>query len=158
MRSSLPFVGFPAFSRPRSGSVGGKPLPSPRLVSIVVHADVSHLHSRYTKSPGWLAYWEICHESERIKVLNCLLIKVLIVLKNNCQTTHRLPINESSAFCWLSIFTVDGNQRIWWMQLDRCIVIMWKPRSVRLVLYCIYMAYTSYLLVFLYSFIIITII
>ena len=33
------------------------------------------------KSPGWLAYWEICHESERIKVLNCLLIKVLIVLK-----------------------------------------------------------------------------
>ena len=25
-----------------------KPLPSPRLVSIVVHADVSHLHGRYT--------------------------------------------------------------------------------------------------------------
>lgn len=25
-----------------------KALPSPRLVSIVVHADVSHLHGRYT--------------------------------------------------------------------------------------------------------------
>ena len=37
-----------AISRPRFRSVGNKPLPSPRLVSIVVHADVSHLHSRYT--------------------------------------------------------------------------------------------------------------
>ncbi len=37
-----------AISRPRFRSVEGKPLPSPRLVSIVVHADVSHLHSRYT--------------------------------------------------------------------------------------------------------------
>ena len=37
-----------AISRPRFRSVGSKPLPSPRLVSIVVHADVSHLHSRYT--------------------------------------------------------------------------------------------------------------
>ena len=37
-----------AISRPRFRSVGNKPLPSPRLVSIVVHADVSNLHSRYT--------------------------------------------------------------------------------------------------------------
>eukprot|EP00095_Tigriopus_kingsejongensis_P003939 maker-scaffold473_size162088-snap-gene-0.25 protein:Tk03939 transcript:maker-scaffold473_size162088-snap-gene-0.25-mRNA-1 annotation:"hypothetical protein DAPPUDRAFT_42141" len=37
-----------AISRPRFRSVGGKPLPSPRLVSVVVHADVSHLHGRYT--------------------------------------------------------------------------------------------------------------
>ena len=37
-----------AISRPRFRGVGGKPLPSPRLVSIVVHADVSHLHGRYT--------------------------------------------------------------------------------------------------------------
>ena len=28
--------------------MSGKALPSPRLVSIVVHADVSHLHGRYT--------------------------------------------------------------------------------------------------------------
>ena len=28
--------------------MSGQPLPSPRLVSIVVHADVSHLHGRYT--------------------------------------------------------------------------------------------------------------
>ena len=39
---------FSAISRPRFRSVGNKPLPSPRLVSIVVHADVSNLHSRYT--------------------------------------------------------------------------------------------------------------
>ena len=37
-----------AISRQRFRSVGSKPLPSPRLVSIVVHADVSHLHTRYT--------------------------------------------------------------------------------------------------------------
>ena len=39
---------FPAISRPRFRSLSGQPLPSPRLVSIVVHADVSHLHGRYT--------------------------------------------------------------------------------------------------------------
>ena len=39
---------FSAISRPRFRSLAGKPLPSPRLVSIVVHADVSHLHGRYT--------------------------------------------------------------------------------------------------------------
>jgi len=37
-----------AISRPRFRSIGSKPLPSPRLVSIVVHADVSDLHTRYT--------------------------------------------------------------------------------------------------------------
>ena len=38
-----------AISRPRfRSSESGKALPSPRLVSIVVHADVSHLHGRYT--------------------------------------------------------------------------------------------------------------
>ncbi len=37
-----------AISRPRFRSVTGQALPSPRLVSIVVHADVSHLHGRYT--------------------------------------------------------------------------------------------------------------
>ena len=46
------FIGFlfslTAISRPRFRSLAGKPLPSPRLVSIVVHADVSHLHGRYT--------------------------------------------------------------------------------------------------------------
>ena len=39
---------FSAISRPRFRSLSGQPLPSPRLVSIVVHADVSHLHGRYT--------------------------------------------------------------------------------------------------------------
>ncbi len=39
---------FTAISRPRFRSIEGKALPSPRLVSIVVHADVSHLHGRYT--------------------------------------------------------------------------------------------------------------
>ena len=39
---------FSAISRPRFRSLSGKALPSPRLVSIVVHADVSHLHGRYT--------------------------------------------------------------------------------------------------------------
>ena len=42
------FFSFLAISRPRFRSLAGKPLPSPRLVSIVVHADVSHLHGRYT--------------------------------------------------------------------------------------------------------------
>lgn len=37
-----------AISRPRFRALSGKPLPSPRLVSIVVHADVSHLHGRYS--------------------------------------------------------------------------------------------------------------
>ncbi|CAB4055353.1 PXDN [Lepeophtheirus salmonis] len=37
-----------AISRPRFRSATGKSLPSPRMVSIVVHADVSHLHGRYT--------------------------------------------------------------------------------------------------------------
>ena len=42
------FFIFSAISRPRFRSLSGQPLPSPRLVSIVVHADVSHLHGRYT--------------------------------------------------------------------------------------------------------------
>ena len=37
-----------AISRPRFRSLSGQALPSPRLVSIVVHADVSYLHGRYT--------------------------------------------------------------------------------------------------------------
>jgi hypothetical protein len=39
------FRTFSAISRPRFRAVSGNPLPSPRLVSIVVHADVSHLVS-----------------------------------------------------------------------------------------------------------------
>jgi len=42
------FYKFEAISRPRFRALSGNPLPSPRLVSIVVHADVSHLHGRYT--------------------------------------------------------------------------------------------------------------
>ena len=43
------FCFLAAISRPRfRSSESGKALPSPRLVSIVVHADVSHLHGRYT--------------------------------------------------------------------------------------------------------------
>ena len=42
------FVPFKAISRPRFRALSGNPLPSPRLVSIVIHADVSHLHGRYT--------------------------------------------------------------------------------------------------------------
>lgn len=35
-------------SRPRLTSVTGSPLPSPRLVSTMVHADISNLHTRYS--------------------------------------------------------------------------------------------------------------
>ncbi|PSN37939.1 hypothetical protein C0J52_20255 [Blattella germanica] len=35
-------------SRPRVNSVTGNPLPSPRLVSTMIHADISNLHNRYT--------------------------------------------------------------------------------------------------------------
>ncbi|CAG0906984.1 unnamed protein product, partial [Darwinula stevensoni] len=34
-------------SRPRSTSVSGQPLPSPRAISTFIHADVSRLHNRY---------------------------------------------------------------------------------------------------------------
>ena len=48
INSKTNFLIFSAISRPRFRSLSGQPLPSPRLVSIVVHADVSHLHGRYT--------------------------------------------------------------------------------------------------------------
>lgn len=35
-------------SRPRWRSASGTPLPSPRLISVVVHQDVSNMHRRYT--------------------------------------------------------------------------------------------------------------
>lgn len=39
---------FPGVSRPRINSVTGTPLPSPRIVSTVIHPDISNLHTRYT--------------------------------------------------------------------------------------------------------------
>lgn len=35
-------------SRPRTHGVTGAPLPSPRVISTVIHPDISNLHSRYT--------------------------------------------------------------------------------------------------------------
>ena len=35
-------------ARPRWRSITGQPLPSPRLISVVVHQDVSNMHRRYT--------------------------------------------------------------------------------------------------------------
>lgn len=35
-------------NRPRLTSVTGTPLPSPRLVSTMIHADISNLHTRYS--------------------------------------------------------------------------------------------------------------
>ncbi|XP_021931926.1 peroxidasin homolog [Zootermopsis nevadensis] len=35
-------------NRPRLNSVTGRPLPSPRLVSTMIHADISNLHNRYS--------------------------------------------------------------------------------------------------------------
>ncbi|XP_069697432.1 uncharacterized protein [Periplaneta americana] len=37
-----------SISRPRLNSVTGNPLPSPRLVSTMIHADISNLHNRYS--------------------------------------------------------------------------------------------------------------
>ncbi|KAJ9573877.1 hypothetical protein L9F63_008737, partial [Diploptera punctata] len=37
-----------SISRPRLNSITGNPLPSPRLVSTMIHADISNLHNRYT--------------------------------------------------------------------------------------------------------------
>ena len=39
---------FTGVSRPRINSVTGTPLPSPRVVSTVIHPDISNLHTRYT--------------------------------------------------------------------------------------------------------------
>ncbi|XP_022188065.2 peroxidase-like protein isoform X2 [Nilaparvata lugens] len=44
----LPSVYENRVSSPRVTSVTGVPLPSPRLVSQMIHADISHLHGRYT--------------------------------------------------------------------------------------------------------------
>ncbi|BET01777.1 oxidoreductase activity, acting on peroxide as acceptor [Nesidiocoris tenuis] len=44
----LPSVYEDGISSPRVTSVTGQPLPSPRLVSSMIHADISYLHSRYT--------------------------------------------------------------------------------------------------------------
>uniref|UniRef100_A0A0A9VVR2 Peroxidasin n=2 Tax=Lygus hesperus TaxID=30085 RepID=A0A0A9VVR2_LYGHE len=44
----LPSVYEDGVSAPRVSSVTGQPLPSPRLVSSMIHADISYLHSRYT--------------------------------------------------------------------------------------------------------------
>lgn len=38
----------PGISRPRSLGVTGVSLPSPRIVSTIIHPDISNLHSRYT--------------------------------------------------------------------------------------------------------------
>jgi hypothetical protein len=35
-------------NRPRLNSVTESPLPSPRLVSTMIHADISNLHNRYS--------------------------------------------------------------------------------------------------------------
>lgn len=39
---------FVGVSRPRINSVAGAPLPSPRVISTVIHPDISNLHTRYT--------------------------------------------------------------------------------------------------------------
>ncbi|XP_014256496.1 uncharacterized protein LOC106670552 [Cimex lectularius] len=44
----LPSVYENGISSPRSTSVTGAPLPSARLVSSMIHADISYLHKRYT--------------------------------------------------------------------------------------------------------------
>ncbi|XP_026488230.2 heme peroxidase 2 [Vanessa tameamea] len=44
----LPPVYEDGVSRPRINSVTGTPLPSPRIVSTVIHPDISNLHTRYT--------------------------------------------------------------------------------------------------------------
>ncbi|CAD0199398.1 unnamed protein product [Chrysodeixis includens] len=44
----LPPVYEDGVSRPRINSVTGTPLPSPRVVSTVIHPDISNLHTRYT--------------------------------------------------------------------------------------------------------------
>lgn len=38
----------PGVSRPRINSVTGTPLASPRVISTVIHPDISNLHTRYT--------------------------------------------------------------------------------------------------------------
>lgn len=45
---SLIKVVFSDVNRPRLNSVTGRPLPSPRLVSTMIHADISNLHNRYS--------------------------------------------------------------------------------------------------------------
>lgn len=47
-RRVLPGLYEDGVSAPRSRSVTGAPLPSPRLVSFTVHGDLSHPHQRYT--------------------------------------------------------------------------------------------------------------
>ncbi|KAK9883031.1 hypothetical protein WA026_001241 [Henosepilachna vigintioctopunctata] len=44
----LPSVYDDGISKPRVVGVTGQPLPSPRIVSTVIHPDISNLHSRYT--------------------------------------------------------------------------------------------------------------
>ncbi|KAF7389163.1 hypothetical protein HZH66_010300 [Vespula vulgaris] len=44
----LPPVYEDGVSKPRSRSVTGVPLPNPRVVSTVIHPDISNLHNRYT--------------------------------------------------------------------------------------------------------------
>ncbi|XP_041978546.1 peroxidasin homolog pxn-2 isoform X2 [Aricia agestis] len=44
----LPPVYEDGVSRPRINSVTGTPLPTPRVVSTVIHPDISNLHTRYT--------------------------------------------------------------------------------------------------------------
>lgn len=39
---------FSGVSKPKSIGVNGDPLPSPRLVSTMIHADISNLHNRYS--------------------------------------------------------------------------------------------------------------
>lgn len=41
-------TGFVGISRPRVLGATGVPLPSPRVVSTVIHPDISNLHTRYT--------------------------------------------------------------------------------------------------------------
>lgn len=44
----LNIFNVPGISKPRSRSITGVPLPNPRIVSTVVHPDISNLHTRYT--------------------------------------------------------------------------------------------------------------
>ncbi|XP_054258941.1 uncharacterized protein LOC128983605 [Macrosteles quadrilineatus] len=108
-KSFQPFIRLlpPAYEdglgKPRSTSVSGKPLPSPRLVSRSVHTDTSRLHTRYSLlvmqiaqiTDHDLTFTPVNKGFINDGILNCLSCDSMITVHPQC---FPIPVPEGDPF------------------------------------------------------------